>query len=173
MNFGTSDASIKVNNKNMQKLLSDEEYFSNLPKKHIGAVVLIFNQNHQLLIVKPSYKDGWSVPGGGVNIDETPMIAALRETKEEVNLDLENITLVCVEYTTKKGIKPETLQFIFYGGELEESEISKIMLNKNEHSDFRFVDISEAISLFSERLQYAMPFCVEAIKNKNMAYIEL
>lgn len=157
----------------MKKLLSDEEYFGNLPKKHIGTGVLIFNKSHQLLIVKPSYKDGWSIPGGGVDIDETPMIAALRETKEEVNLDLENIVLVCVEYTTKKGIKPETLQFIFYGGELEENEISKIILNENEHSDFRFVDISGAINLFNERLQYAIPFCIEAIKNKNTAYIEL
>ena len=151
----------------MQKILSDEEYFSSLPKKHIGAVVLIFNKKRQLLIVKPNYKDGWSIPGGGVRIDETPMIAALRETKEEVNLDLENIVLVCVEYTNKKGIKPETLQFIFYGGEIEENEISKIILNENEHSDFKFVDISEAINLFNERLQYAIPFCIEAIKNKN------
>jgi 8-oxo-dGTP diphosphatase len=101
------------------------------------------------------------------------MMAALRETKEEVNLDLENIVLVCVEYNAKKGIKPETLQFIFYGGELGENEISKIFLNKNEHSDFKFVDISEAINLFNERLQYAIPFCTEAIKNKNTAYIEL
>ena len=157
----------------MQKLLSDEEYFGNLPKKHIGAGVLIFNKSHQLLIVKPSYKDGWSIPGGGVDIDETPMLAALRETKEEINLDLENIVLVCVEYTTKKGIKPETLQFIFNGGELDVNEISKIFLDKNEHSEFKFVEVSEAITLLNERQQYAIPFCIEAIKNKNTAYIEL
>jgi ADP-ribose pyrophosphatase YjhB (NUDIX family) len=157
----------------MQKLLSDEEYFSNLPKKHIGAGVLIFNKSHQLLIVKPSYKDGWSIPGGGVDIDETPIMAAVRETKEEVNLNLENITLVCVEYTTKKGIKPETIQFIFNGGELEENEISKISLDENEHSEFKFVDVSEAIALLNQRQQYAIPFCIEAIKNKNTTYIEL
>ena len=157
----------------MQKLLSDEEYYGNLPKKHIGAGVLIFNKIHQLLIVKPNYKEGWSIPGGGVDTDESPMVAAVRETKEEIGLDLENITLVCIEYTLKKGIKPETLQFIFYGGELDVNEISKISLDKNEHSEFKFVDISEAINLLNERQQYIIPFCIEAIKNKNTAYIEL
>lgn len=157
----------------MQKLLSDRKYYNNLPKKHIGAGVLVFNKNHQLLILKPNYKEGWSIPGGGVDIDETPIVAAIRETKEEINLDLENMPLVCVEYTQKKEIKPETLQFIFYGGELDIDEISKIILNKSEHSEFKFVDISEAIILLNERQRYAIPFCVEAIKKKNTVYIEL
>ena len=133
---------------------------------------MIFNEKHQLLIVKPSYKDGWSIPGGGVDNDETPKVAAIREIKEEVNLDLNNITLVCVEYTIKKGIKPETLQFIFYGGELSENEINKISLDTNEHSEFKFVDVDEATSLLNERHRYAIPFCIESIKNKNTAYIE-
>ncbi|MEI6835528.1 MAG: NUDIX hydrolase [Candidatus Falkowbacteria bacterium] len=157
----------------MQKLLSDEEYFSNLPKKHIGAGVLIFNKSNQLLIVKPNYKEGWSIPGGGVDTDESPEAAAIRETKEEISLDLENITLICIEYTLKRGIKPETLQFIFYGGELDANEINKISLDKNEHSEFKFVDISEATNLLNERHQYIIPFCIEAIKNKTTAYIEL
>lgn len=157
----------------MQKLLSDEEYYGNLPKKHIGAGVLIFNKSNQLLIVKPNYKEGWSIPGGGVDTDESPEAAAIRETKEEISLDLQNITLVCVEYTLKKGIKPETLQFIFYGGKLDANEISKISLDKNEHSEFKFVDISEAINLLIERHQYIIQFCIEAIKNKTTVYIEL
>lgn len=157
----------------MGKLLSDEEYYSNLPKKHIGAGVLIFNESHQLLIVKPNYKEGWSIPGGGVDIDETPRVAAIRETKEEVGLDLKNIALICVEYTSKKGIKPETLQFIYYGGELDTNDISQISLNTNELNEFKFVEISEASTLLNERLQYVIPFCIEAIKNKNTAYIEL
>ena len=157
----------------MQKLLSDEEYYSNLPKKHIGVGVLVFNKNRQLLILKPNYKEGWSILGGGVDIDETPIEAAIRETREEINLDLENMPLVCVEYTQKKGIKPETLQFIFYGGELDVNEISKISPDKSEHSEFKFVDVSKAINLLNERQRYVIPFCVEAIKNKNTAYIEL
>ncbi len=152
--------------------ISDEEYYSSLPKKHVGAGVLIFNQNHELLILKPNYKDGWSLPGGGVENDETPKATAIRETKEETGLNLKDLTLVCVEYTSAKGIKPETLQFAFYAGELDEREIEQITLEKEDHSEFKFVEISVASTLLEERQKRRLAFCIEAIKSKNTAYIE-
>jgi len=156
----------------MKKLVSDEEYYSNLPKKHIGAMVLLFDENNQIFIIKPTYKEGWSMPGGGVDIDESPKSAVIRETKEEIGLELKNIELICVEHTSKKGIKPETLQFIFFGGKLNSKDIDEISLNKNEHSEFQFLDILEATSLLDERQRYRIPFCIEAIKEKTTAYIE-
>ncbi|MFA6513833.1 MAG: NUDIX hydrolase [Patescibacteria group bacterium] len=157
----------------MQKLISDEEYYGNLPKKHIGACVLIFNKNKKLLIVKPTYKEGWSIPGGGVDTDESPKMAAIREVKEEVGLDFKNITLVGVGYTPVQGIKPETLQFVFYSGNLEANEVDKIILDRNEHSEFRFVEISEASILLNEKQKRWLSFYTEKIENKNSIYIEL
>ncbi|MFA5023506.1 MAG: NUDIX hydrolase [Patescibacteria group bacterium] len=156
----------------MEKLISDEEYYSNLPKKHIGVTVLIFDKSGKLLLVNPTYKDEWTMPGGGVDIDETPKIAALREAKEETGLDLKDIALICVEYTYKEGIKPETLQFAFYGGELNTDEVNNIVLDKNEHSEFKFVEISEAELLLGKRHRCMLPFCIKAINNKNTEYIE-
>lgn len=156
----------------MKKLIPDEEYYSNLPKKHVGAGVFIFNANHQLLIVKPNYKEGWSIPGGGVEPDESPKAAALRETKEEIGIDLKDLTLVGIAYTSAEGIKPETLQFIFYGGELGADEVNKIALDRNELNEFRFVEISEASILLRERQKRWLAFCAEIIENKNIIYIE-
>jgi 8-oxo-dGTP diphosphatase len=156
----------------MQQPISDEEYYSNLPKKHVGAGIFIFDESRRLLIIKPNYKEGWAIPGGGVDVDETPKAAAIRETREEIGLDFKNIPLICVHYTSAQGIKPETLQFAFYGGELNADEIKNITLDKNEHSEFRFVEISEADILLDERIKRRLPFCMEAIQNKNTAYIE-
>jgi 8-oxo-dGTP pyrophosphatase MutT (NUDIX family) len=157
----------------MKKIISDEEYYGNLPKKHIGAGVFIFNENNQLLIVKPTYKNGWSIPGGGVDPDESPKTAAIRETKEELGLDLKAIVLIGVGYTPTQGIKPETLQFIFHGGELSTDEINKIVLDKNEHRKFRFVEISEASALLNDRQKHWLAFYTEKIKNKKITYLEL
>jgi len=157
----------------MKKIISDEEYYGNLPKKHIGALVLIFNGNQQLLIVKPTYKEGWSIPGGGVDDNESPKTAAAREIKEELGLDLKNITLIGVGYTPVQGIKPETLQFVFNGGELNADEIKKISLDTNEHSEFRFVEISKAGNLLNERQKHWLTFYTEEIENRNVPYIEL
>lgn len=156
----------------MKKLLSDEEYYSNLPKKHIGVGVLIFNKNKQLLIVNPTYKEGWAIPGGGVDNDESPKEAAIREIKEEMEIDLKDIALLGVGYTVTKGIKPETLQFIFYGGELSENEINCINLEKNEHSEFRFVEIAEASTLLNERQKHWLVFCDNVFKYKGDIYLE-
>lgn len=158
---------------NEDKTISDEEYFGNLPKKHIGAAVLIFNKKRQLLLEKPTYKDGWSIPGGGVEVDETPKETALREIKEELGLDLNGITLICVAYTPKIGIKPETLQFVFYSNELDEIDINKIHLDEREHDECRFIDIQEADVLLNERQKCILPYCIEAIKNKNTVYVEI
>ncbi len=157
----------------MKESISDEEYYGSLSKKHIGALVLIFNKNQQLLIVKPTYKEGWSIPGGGVDDNESPKIAAVREIKEELGLDLKNITLIGVGYTQVQGIKPETLQFVFNGGELSADEINKIALDKSEHSEFRFVEILEANNLLNERQKHWLTFYTKEIENKNITYIEL
>ena len=157
----------------MKKPISDEEYYGNLPKKHIGALVLIFNKNQQLLIVKPTYKEGWSIPGGGVDDNESPKTAAVREIKEELGLNLKSIILIGVGYTPVQGIKPETLQFIFNGGELSADEINKISLNKSEHSEFCFVEIPEASNLLDERQKRWLTFYTKEIENRGVEYIEL
>ncbi len=156
----------------MDKSLSDAEYYSSLPKKHIGAGVLIFDESGRLLIVKPNYKEGWSIPGGAVDDNETPKRTALRETKEEIGLDLHDVSLVCVQYTSPQGIKPETIQFAFYGGILDSAGIASIHLDTDEHSEFKFVEVSEAIDLLEDRVKSRLPSCLEGIKNKTVAYIE-
>lgn len=40
------------------------EFYNSLLKKQIAAGVLFFDNKGELLIVKPSYKNHWSVPGG-------------------------------------------------------------------------------------------------------------
>ena len=81
----------------------DVKYYKNLPKKRMGAGALILNQNDEILIVKPSYKDHWSVPGGVVEENESPRVACIRETKEEIGIDLKNIKFLCVDYNSNKN----------------------------------------------------------------------
>jgi len=97
----------------------------------------------------------------------------LREIKEEIGLDLNDVVLIGVAYTPKSGIKPETLQFIFYGNELNEIDIHKIKLDEREHSEYRFVDVLEADALLDERQKRILPHCIEAIKNQRTVYIEI
>jgi 8-oxo-dGTP diphosphatase len=52
-----------------------------------GAIVLV-RVGEQLLLIRPSYRPWYTVPGGRVNRGEPPRQAAARELREEVGLDV-------------------------------------------------------------------------------------
>jgi 8-oxo-dGTP diphosphatase len=55
------------------------------------SIAAVIKNNKILMIkrVKPPYKDFWGMPGGKIDFGEHPEQAALREIKEETNLDCE------------------------------------------------------------------------------------
>jgi 8-oxo-dGTP diphosphatase len=156
----------------MQKL-SHEEYYKSLSKKRMGSSVIFFDENGKLLVVKPNYKDGWLMPGGSVDAEESPMHAGVREVKEEIGLDIENPKLVCVHYLKAVDeIVSETVQYVFFGGVLNKDQISKIVLQTTELDEYRFVSVEESLTMLRSNLKYRLPFSLDAIKNSTVAYIE-
>ncbi len=156
----------------MARKYTDEEYAKLLPKKQVGTAVLFFNSMNELLVVKPDYRDGWLVPGGSADADESPFQCAVRETHEEIGLDLSELRLVGIYYGKSRGVFSDSLKFVFYGGILSYETISKIRLQTEELEEYRFAPIDEAIPLLSSSLQKCIPQCVDAIKNNTVAYIE-
>lgn len=54
--------------------------------RRLGALLLILNTSGHVLLVKPTYREGWQLPGGGAVPNEEPHLAALREGTEETGL---------------------------------------------------------------------------------------
>ena len=156
----------------MPKKFTDEEYAEMLPKKQTGTAVLFFNTKGELLIVKPDYKDGWLVPGGATDDNESPLRCAIREVKEEIGLDVHELQLVGIYYGHKKGIYTDSLKFIFSGGVLTEDQILQIKLQTEELEAFQFVSPEKALPLMSQSLQKSIPVCLSAINEKTVAYLE-
>ena len=138
----------------------------------MGVGALILNEKSELLIVKPSYKDHWSVPGGVIDENESPRNACVREVKEEIGLDIENPKFLCVDWTSPMSEKGESLQFIFFGGILRAKQIKDIKLQAKEIGDYQFLSLEKALPLLSEKLKRRIPKCLEAMKNKTALYLE-
>ena len=68
-----------------------------IKKNRGGAMVAILDKEQNILLLKrPNVKTAWApnkwaFPGGKIERDETPRDAAIRETKEEANLDITNL----------------------------------------------------------------------------------
>ncbi len=158
----------------MSKTLADEEYFHSLPRKTGGSAVLFFNTNQDLLIVKPDYRDGWLIPGGSIDENESPLACAVRETQEEIGLTFSpgSLTLVGVHFGQKNGIRGDSLKFVFNGGVLSEEMISQIVLQTDELEKYEFLPIDEALPLLSSSLQACLPDCIAAISEGRVSYTE-
>ena len=118
--------------------MHSKKKYQSLPKKRMGAGCLLFDGMDRVLLVKPTYKPSWEIPGGIVEQDESPKQCCQREVQEEIGL-IRNIgTLLVVDYNRAGEWKTESLMFIFDGGVLTQSEIDSIELNSAELSEYRF-----------------------------------
>ncbi len=90
-------------------------YLTGSPKKRVAAGGLFCNDQNQTLLVKPTYKDYWQLPGGVVEADEAPWAAATRAVRQELGLPgLTLGRLLVVDWVAPRdGIAIEGLLFVY------------------------------------------------------------
>ena len=139
----------------------------------MSSSVILQNEEAKVLILETTYKEHWEVPGGGIEENESPLEAAVRETKEELGLELKNPRLVGVDYRHTQGGKEEMLHFVFFGGVLADTEIRKIKLQSDELKACRFVNIEEVHSLCGSGIGSRVSRGLEAISSNICIYWDL
>lgn len=58
------------------------------PRKRIGAGLVAVDDRQRILLVEPTYKEHWEIPGGLVEAGESPRNALGREVIEEFGFDV-------------------------------------------------------------------------------------
>lgn len=61
-------------------------FFASLPRKVIAASCVVRDERDRLLVVFDSFRRHWTLPGGVVDADEDPRLAAQREAWEEAGV---------------------------------------------------------------------------------------
>lgn len=115
-------------------------YIAGLPRVLAGAAALFRDSAGRVLLVEPNYREGWALPGGTVESDsgETPRQGAVRETAEEIGLDVELGRLLAVDWVPGPG-RPPIVAYLYDGGVLDEERIGSIRLQEEELLSWRFV----------------------------------
>lgn len=116
---------------------------------HIGVRVFIMDQQKRLLLVRHTVQsedtEFWILPGGGVEENEYSWDAAIREVKEETNLNISVIDLMyTLEEKTHNGLRC-TNYFLgeIVNGDLELGLDPEFDLNNQVLSDIRFFSREE------------------------------
>jgi ADP-ribose pyrophosphatase YjhB (NUDIX family) len=71
------------------------------PRMAAGA--LFFDAADRVLMVEPTYKDYWEVPGGYVETGESPLQAAVREVHEELGITSPIGRLLAVDWAPSEA----------------------------------------------------------------------
>lgn len=123
-----------------------------MPRKVAAAGALFLNKEGRVLLVNPTYKPVWEIPGGVVELNEAPRTACAREVEEEIGLRVEPGRLLGLDYIAHPERGREVLRFIFWGGILNREQIDAIRLPAEELSEFGFFDGPTARTLLSTSL---------------------
>ena len=115
----------------------------------VAAGVLFRDAQGQILLVKPTYKEGWDIPGGYVEPGESPRAAARREVREELGIDVEVGRLLLVDWAPHPD-EGDKLLFVFEGGSIATDQIE---LERGELGDASFVKVARLSEYTPERLR--------------------
>jgi ADP-ribose pyrophosphatase YjhB (NUDIX family) len=124
------------------------EEFIPLPAIPVSAGALIYNRAGRLLILKPTYKSGWTIPGGVMEADgESPWEACQREVREETGLEVSRGRLAAMDFRRPREGRPGGIRFLFDCGQLSDSALAGLKLQAEEISESRLVPPPEALPL--------------------------
>jgi 8-oxo-dGTP diphosphatase len=105
-----------------------------------AAAVITDTTGGRVLLVKPNYRDHWSLPGGILEHGEPPHVGCFREVEEEIGLVLAPGPLLTVAWTAPDSERPRPIvSFLFDGGVLADTDTGGIRLQEEELDDWRFV----------------------------------
>jgi 8-oxo-dGTP diphosphatase len=138
------------------------EWHASLPGVVVSAAALIGDGAGGVLIVKPNYRDHWTLPGGICEFGEAPRAGCAREVTEELGIEPALGALLAVDWQPAQDIYGPTARpavfFIFDGGILP--SLSGIRLQPEELDDCQF---AAAINLESLLAPASSPRVVAAL----------
>jgi 8-oxo-dGTP pyrophosphatase MutT (NUDIX family) len=139
------------------------------PRVSSGAV--FFDPEGRVLLVNPTYKEYWNLPGGGVDAGETPYAGCVREVREELGLTPAIGPLRLAAWTSADG--GGTLFFVFDGGVLDPAQRAAITLDRRELSEYAFVTEAESRSMLPGWKARMLTEVLRACAEGGTRYLEL
>jgi 8-oxo-dGTP pyrophosphatase MutT (NUDIX family) len=148
------------------------DYVASLARKRTGAAVLFTDPAGRVLLVEPTYKDYWEVPGGAVDANESPYDAAVREIKEELGLSVSPGRLLVVDWVPPRPGRTEGVMFVFDGGGLSGTQTAEIVVPPEELAGWAWCTLAAARERLSELLARRVEAALRARSDHNTAYLE-
>ncbi|MGD9959585.1 NUDIX hydrolase [Nocardioides sp.] len=131
--------------------LSNPEAFrtllnSFLPRKRAISQMLVRDPAGRVLLCQLTYKPDWDLPGGVVEVGESPRDAVSREVEEELGLTISAGALVLTDWLPAWSGWDDAVCLVFDGGILDPAELERIVRQEREIRSAEFCDPAQVRS---------------------------
>ncbi|WP_232677099.1 NUDIX hydrolase [Nocardioides sp. R-C-SC26] len=114
-----------------------------LPRKRAISQLLVRDHDDRVLLCQLTYKQDWDLPGGVVEVGESPHLAVRREVQEELGLDLEAGSLLLTDWLPPWGGWDDALCLVFDGGVHDAGVADRIVRQEREIRSASFCTLEE------------------------------
>jgi 8-oxo-dGTP pyrophosphatase MutT (NUDIX family) len=140
-------------------------------RPHVASGALYFDETGRVMLVNPTYKDLWDIPGGYLRPGESPEDALRREIAEELGTALPVGALLVVDWAPHPA-EGDKFLFIFDGGTLSAQQIATIRVDGTEIGEFAFCEQDDLDDLLIPRLARRVLGAISARAAGGAVYLE-
>ncbi|WP_327594965.1 NUDIX hydrolase [Streptomyces chartreusis] len=137
------------------------EHEAKMAHPRMAAGALFFDAGGRVLMVQPTYKEYWDIPGGYVEVGESPLQAAIREVEEELGITPQLVRLLAVDWAPNDAEGDKVL-YLFDGGQLTPETLAGVTLQADELKSLAFLAPDEVAERTIPRLARRILAAVEA-----------
>jgi 8-oxo-dGTP diphosphatase len=116
--------------------------------------------------------DDWEIPGSGLDADESPFAAAVRELEEELGMSVVPGRLLVVDWVPPRPGRTDGVMFVSDGGVLDPARESRIKLPPEELRSWAWSTQTEADSLPSDLLARRVRAALRTLSAGVTLYLE-
>ncbi len=114
-----------------------------LPRKRGISQMLIRSTDGRVLLCQLTYKRDLDLPGGVIEVSESPQLAVAREIEEELGLKLDAGRLLLTDWLPPWGGWDDAICLVFDGGEHDPAVLDTIVRQEREIRSVGFFTIAE------------------------------
>jgi 8-oxo-dGTP pyrophosphatase MutT (NUDIX family) len=141
-------------------------------RKRVSAKVVLGDEGGRVLLVNPTYKQYWDLPGGMAEANESPIAAAIREVEEELGFTIRISSLLLMDWVEAHGPWDDLLVLVFDGGTVGEEVIRRMSVTDDELSEFAFFPLEAAEAQLRPDMWLKLCRAVEAKRTGKVSYQE-
>ena len=143
-----------------------------LPRKRAISQLLVRDPDDRVLLCQLTYKQDWDLPGGVVEVGESPQQAVGREVEEELGLTLPPGQMLVTDWLPPWGGWDDALCLVFDGGSHDPALLDRVVRQPREIRSAEFCTLEQVAQRCADFTARRITAALAALGGPAPAYVE-